>query len=27
VAAAFMSTGVLSMAGATVQYLRELRRL
>ena len=27
VAAAFMFTGVLSMAGATVQYLRELRRL
>jgi len=27
VAAAFMITGVLSMAGATVQYLRELRRL
>jgi len=27
VAAAFMSTGVMSMAGATVQYLRELRRL
>ncbi|MCP9890634.1 DUF202 domain-containing protein [Cyanobium sp. Aljojuca 7D2] len=27
VAAAFMITGVLSMAGATVQYRRELRRL
>lgn len=27
VAAAFMITGVLSMAGATLQYRRELRRL